>query len=360
MKVFKIKLRNKQSPVWYYKVKTHTGEYKRFKGYSDKRATEERAANHQADIDKGIVGIVDVYKAHKAKPIKQHFADYLSELTSTGHDSINIEILDLRLSKMANLCQWQRLGDIDTQSFIRFRDTGDIAKLSPKTRNDYHQTIRQFCRWCVKNGRLPIDPFQNLATVKVNGDIRRQRRALTDTEVNRLLSVSPEPRRTVYMLALLTGLRRNEIRQLKWTDINLQAVKPFVMVRASTTKNGKQAVMFLREDLTEALRRLPQDRDTVCRCPKIITFYKDLNSAGIDRKDKQGRIVDFHSLRHTLATNCARNNVPLRTAMEVMRHSDIRLTTKTYTDASLLPTADAIDSLPKFNINPEIKSAKTA
>ena len=173
---------------------------------------------------------------------------------------------------------------------------------------------------------------------------------MTDQEVNNLLTVCNPQRRPMYMLALLTGLRRNEIRQLQWEDIHLDAVKPFLLARASTTKNGKQAVIFLRDDLVEALREL-KTKTNIIRCPRIETFYKDLKTAGIARKDASGRIIDFHSLRHTLATNCALSNVPVRTAMEVMRHSSINLTTKTYTDAKLLPTADAIESLPRFNMD---------
>ena len=58
--------------------------------------------------------------------------------------------------------------------------------------------------------------------------------------------------------------------------------------------------------------------------------------------------ADFHSLRHTLATNLARAGTSPRIAMEVMRHSDIKLTTKTYTDAGLLPVADAVVKLPSL------------
>ena len=34
--------------------------------------------------------------------------------------------------------------------------------------------------------------------------------------------------------------------------------------------------------------------------------------------------------------------------MEIMRHSDMRLTSKTYTDAGLLPVADAVLELPSL------------
>jgi hypothetical protein len=61
--------------------------------------------------------------------------------------------------------------------------------------------------------------------------------------------------------------------------------------------------------------------------------------AFIEFLDARGRRVDFHSLRHTLNTNLA---------MEIMRHSDIRLTAKTFTDMGLLPTADAVLDLPSL------------
>ena len=350
----------KDRKVHYYKVRIGPNRWKRYPGFVDRRATEEQCRKHQAMIDRGEVNLLNPYEGHNKRPVLDHLTEYLNELAATGHDTDNNRVVELRLKKMLNTCGWNYLPDISIASFTRFRDTGDMLNAAPKTRNDYQQTARQFCRWCVRNGRMPVDPFQNLATVKVNGDIRRQRRALTDAEVNRLLEVSPEPRKTVYMAALLTGLRRGELRQLRWSDVHLDAPKPFLTARASTTKNAREAVIFLRDDLVAALREMdhPDDgNDLLFRVPKRVTFYKDLLAAGIARRDKQGRTVDFHALRHTLATNLGRAGVSVQTAMQVMRHSDIRLTTKTYTDATLLPTAEAIEVLPRWEANQQIQEA---
>jgi hypothetical protein len=46
--------------------------------------------------------------------------------------------------------------------------------------------------------------------------------------------------------------------------------------------------------------------------------------------------------------NLARAGTAPRVAMEIMRHSDMRLTAKTYTDAGLLPIADAVLDLPSL------------
>lgn len=50
----------------------------------------------------------------------------------------------------------------------------------------------------------------------------------------------------------------------------------------------------------------------------------------------------------TLATMLNRAGVAPRTAQEIMRYSDIRLTMATYTDARLLNVSGALDSLPKL------------
>ena len=78
-------------------------------------------------------------------------------------------------------------------------------------------------------------------------------------------------------------------------------------------------------------------------------FQKDLAIAQIPYKDALGRQADFHALRKTLATNLNKMGVAPRVAMELMRHSDIKLTMKNYTDSSQLPTFAAIEQLPWFN-----------
>jgi Phage integrase family len=137
---------------------------------------------------------------------------------------------------------------------------------------------------------------------------------------------------------------------MKPDDLHLDADQPFVNVRPSTTKNHKQAVIALHADVVEELRRLPLLPGKVFAhgLPKMETFKRDLRRAGIEFIDAKGRRADFHSLRHTLGTNLALAGTAPRVAMEAMRHSDIRLTTKTYTDTGLLPVSDAVAKLPSF------------
>ncbi len=76
---------------------------------------------------------------------------------------------------------------------------------------------------------------------------------------------------------------------------------------------------------------------------------RDLAAAGISKVDDRGRTVDVHALRHTFGTLLSKGGVAPRTAQQAMRHSDIRLTMKTYTDPRLLDVAGAVESLPALS-----------
>ena len=64
--------------------------------------------------------------------------------------------------------------------------------------------------------------------------------------------------------------------------------------------------------------------------------------------------AEFHALRKTFGTLMQLAGVNPRTAQELMRHSDSKLTMQIYTDSNLLPTAAAIHSLPSVFDVPQI------
>jgi integrase len=176
-------------------------------------------------------------------------------------------------------------------------------------------------------------PLRHVEKVQTNGKQARPRRAFTRDEIPRLLAAAG-PRNVIYLTAVHTDLRRKELKLMETDDLHLDAEQPFVNVRPATTKNHKQAVIALHPDVVAELRKLPLLPGKVFAngLPKMETFRRDLRRAGIEFIDAKGRRADFHSLRHTLGINLALAGTAPRVAMEAMRHSDIRLTSKTYTD----------------------------
>jgi hypothetical protein len=141
---------------------------------------------------------------------------------------------------------------------------------------------------------------------------------------------------------------------------------PFVRVPASISKNGKSATLGLRPELIAALRLYRPDLAQPFewafrgRVPNIDTFYRDVSRAKISKLDEFGRRVDFHALRTTFGTHLQVAGVPMRAAMEMMRHSDPKLTMKVYTDAAHLPLTTELARLPSFGIQCAQNNAQKA
>ena len=352
MKVFKRDGR----AIWVYKVKISSGRWQMFSGYSDKRATEEKMRQHQAQIDRGEVGLVDPYAEHKTLPLAGHISDYIADLRAVGRDAMYCDNSERFLTRMASECGWGRITDITLDGFVNWRNglqcvvpkNATARGASPKTKNAYLATAKAFCNWLVRASRMARNPLANLETVEQRGREVRVRRALSDDEIARLLEVAGKYR-VVYLMALTTGLRRGELKALRWGDIHLNAARPFLAVRASISKNHKTATMFLRQDVADALRELVgADTDNVLDMPGRKRFKSHLLAAGIQPQGADGRVVDFHALRHSFITGLSKAGVSPRVAMELARHSQIDLTMRVYTDGGLLGSADAVNSLPQW------------
>jgi len=153
----------------------------------------------------------------------------------------------------------------------------------------------------------------------------------------------------------VTGLRRGELAQLLATDILLDGPKAWIVARATTTKNGKRSALPLHDQLATELRAffkskaLPQGTKIFADLlPEMEQFKADLKAAGIPFLDEQRRRADFHSLRHTFATSLQIAGTSQRELMELMRHSERKLSDHLYTDSTLLPVAQAVASLPAY------------
>lgn len=77
-------------------------------------------------------------------------------------------------------------------------------------------------------------------------------------------------------------------------------------------------------------------------------FYINPDVMGIDVK-KVARTLDisfnFHMLRHTYATMLVTNNVDLKTAQDLMRHSNINTTMSIYTHIQEKHKLDTVNSI---------------
>jgi integrase len=221
--------------------------------------------------------------------------------------------------------------------------------MGARTQNHYLTTAVTFCRWAVKRKRVASHPLADIAPVETAGKLTRQRRALTEDEVTALLAAVPARHQLAYRMILSTGLRRDELKQLRWGDVKVNAPMPHIQLRAETTKAKRADALPLRADLVELLKAhradAADDAPVVRTLPSMDSHKRYLEWAGIAYVDDRNRRVDFHALRHTYGSMLAKAGIAPRVAMSLMRHTDLRLTMNVYTDPRIFDMAGAVEKL---------------
>jgi integrase len=232
------------------------------------------------------------------------------------------------------------------------------------TSNGYLTAAKGFSRWLVRTERTDRDRLVSLSRLNARTDVRHSRRALADRELRAILTAAGDSqvdfegltgldRRMLYVTAMVTGLRASELASLTPPSFLLDDDPPTVAVTAAYSKNRRHSVQPLPADVAAALRGY------LAGHPAALPvwpgeWYKDaaemlrvdLSAAGIAYRDGEGRVADFHCLRHSYISLLAANGATPKEAQELARHSDIRLTMNTYTHVRLHDLAGAVEALP--------------
>ena len=319
----------------------------------DHQVAKERLRKRVQECEQEAEGMIlpRTIRTAAHKDLADHLEDYVADLEKSGRSESHVYHVQKRIERMIAECGWRLCSDITGDTFQAWR-TRQRGK-SAKTLSDFFSAASAFCNWMMRQRRMEGNPLKYVERIRKRGHEVLKRRAFTDEEMRRLLAVAGH-RKVVYLSAVSTGLRRSELEALQWGDVDLDSAKPVFKVRASTTKNGKPATIDLQASLVKELRLIASEGQTASDpvfskgIPSMYVFKGDLSRAGIALTDAQGRRADFHALRHTLCTNMARAGVSPWIAMRIMRHSDIHLTTRIYTDAGYLPTQEAVSRLPDF------------
>ena len=321
---------------------------------SDKRVAEQKLWEIVQEFEREAAGILAPRLVRNAaqKPLGELLAAFLEDVAAKQRAANTLKAYRRVLARLFVRCRWHYLRDVTPRSFTVWRAS---ANLSPKFLNDALGYMGSFLNWLVSQNQLLANPLRDVEKVAIKRG-RGHRRALSGEEIARLLGVVPQRRATVYLMAIYTGLRRLEFNRLIWGDFSLEAPFPSVRVPDSISKGAKSATLGLRPELVEALRAFrpegwkPGDLAFHGRVPNMKTFKRDLARAGIAPMDDQGRKVDFHALRTTFCSQLQANGVSPRAAMALMRHSDMKLTMVTYTDAQHLPLASELARLPSYSV----------
>ncbi len=397
---------------WYVEFRDPRGAPRRLPAFVDKRASEEfgrklqrlaqlRAAGEQpdaalsrwlADLPEKTraklarIGLLDSRSVAASKPLKTHLADYKQALldkgTTKAHAVKTATLVEAILDGTGVVFQTDFTASAVSRYLAERRDKG----LSIRTSNAYLTAAKAFGNWMVRERRASENLVAHLSKLNEKTDRRHVRRAFEPDELRRLIATTgdgptrfgmtgPE-RATLYGLAAETGLRASELQSLTRASFALDGPEPTVSVSAAYAKNRRDDDLPLRSDAVVRLRRILSGKMPNAKAFDVPPSYRtakmlraDLDDARaawiqdaktddelraressdfLASKDKSGRVLDFHALRHSFISALAAGGVHPKTAQELARHSTISLTMDTYTHSARGSLVTAVESLPNL------------
>ncbi|MGB3479915.1 MAG: tyrosine-type recombinase/integrase [bacterium] len=227
-------------------------------------------------------------------------------------------------------------------------------KVTPATVNRELSCIKHMFNKAVQWGYLANSP---LRTVKKYKEPPGRVRYLSENESVKLLRQCADHLKPIVMMALNTGMRKGEILNLEWADIDMHNRT----ITLRKTKNNELRILPVNNILYRTLRLMGQQfgnqyvfSNGDCKPYRDIKvgFMAALRRAGI-------RDFRFHDLRHTFASRLVMAGVDIRTVQVLLGHKDIKVTMR-YSHLSDQNLRKAVDKLSSSEYSSSADRTNTA
>lgn len=202
--------------------------------------------------------------------------------------------------------------------------------LSELTEEDFYNYVQSVSSGSAKTYKISLNAFLaeaeecgfNVAELKIKIGKRPPARIryLTDEEAKRLLNNCQKSElKLLIKMALMTGMRKSEMLNLIWQNIDLKAK----LIHIEESKNGERRSIPISDSLLDELKAIEEK-------PSNERVFKDVKSLHYQFKIllKVSAIKNFHfhDLRHTFASWLAIKGVSLYTIKELLGHKSILMT----------------------------------
>jgi integrase len=176
---------------------------------------------------------------------------------------------------------------------------------------------------------IDVNPFRKGKRLPYKLNNQRDN-CLTEEQADRLLEECAEHLRPIIEVALLTGMRREELLSLRWDQ-----VRDGLIHIGSEAKGGKGRKIPINQKLAEVLKRQRQMNQLISDyvfCDGEGKRFYDVRGAfrgacrraGIDYGQDGG--FTFHDLRHTFASWLVMRGVGLMAVKELLGHASLTMT----------------------------------
>jgi integrase len=203
--------------------------------------------------------------------------------------------------------------------------------------------MKHILRLAVKLQQLTRNPFDDLEPQEWPAHGQERTRHLVGDEWQRLLAATPLAMRPAVVLLVNSGMRRGEMMNLEWSDVNLETGTAWIAKTKGSIRTGKGRWVRLPVEMIELIKMLPP----LASSRKLFWQFKATQlSTEIGRAIRRAQLhnLRLHDLRHTFATTIRQSGHGLDTIAKLLGHADLRQT-KRYAHLAEEQMTQALQSL---------------
>lgn len=312
----------KKNDKWYYNFMIDGVRYhKAIKGCSSHKDALKAESVVKSELMRGHYELVEISNNTTLKQATEIYLEY-SKANKRSHK------LDDNYCKvfLEYFGKNSRLKDITPQKIERFKTFLKTDRQN-STVNRYIEALSKMFNIAISNNLFKENPLKQVKKLKQNN---YKIRFLTKEEEKELFKVLGQNKDYHYFIpivicALQTGMRKGEILNLKWSNIDFENK----FIELLKTKSGKARKIPISDKLMKELLKLK--KNIICEYvfanPYTKTKYISIHK-GFGEVLKKAKIEKFrfHDLRHTAATRMTEMGIDLAVVQEILGHSDVKTT----------------------------------
>lgn len=301
--------------------------------YRDGQGKRQKITTHsrlKADANR-FLQLFKIETRKQAAPVllNQFINDFLA-FAETNFSKGTKEIYERTLNRFQMSVGNISLTSITPQHWDTFKTSRLSEGIAPVTVNIGLRTLKAAFFTATRWKLISVNPFSKQTLCPVSEHVPV---FFTKDDFQSLIRALPENwLRETIIFGALTGLRRGELVNLQWSDVDLE--RRIITIQSSPTfktKSGKMRIIPLNDTAMYLLRQkntaensqyvFAKDGQQI-KGPRLTRLFKQSIRTNCISNDR----LHFHSLRHTFASWLVQDGVSLYEVQKLLGHSNIAVT----------------------------------
>ena len=259
-------------------------------------------------------------------------SEFIIEFEKTKQNQLNHKTIALYKAVLKKLITM--FGDVGLNKILikeaEQYQSNRLQTVSATTTNIELRTLKASFNAALRWNYILKNPFKEINLCRVE---EVEPTYFTKEDFYTLLAIiKAEWLKDIVLFAVLTGMRRAEILNLKWNNVNLEAETILIQSNANfKTKHGKKRIIPINSIALELLKKYylkKSNSDYIfnlkgnqIKCDWVTHYFKKaVKKANLNEK------LHFHSLRHTFASWLVASGTSIYEVQKLLGHSNIKVT----------------------------------